>query len=221
VAPAGFAKFNNFSIEFTHRKCIIRLKEGKNLELPDLEIFAFIASVFLSLKGWLTWYRDLASVNRLRTTVSKRLILLTAPLVCFVLILIALTKLAATTVRSDALYISFYLLVGAGFFARPEHIRAELQKLFHQLAVEQYLRGIDSKEFCRRAAHYLALHPFREGNGRAQREFIRELAVEAGYEIAWDLVTQDEMFTASVASFHGGISEAFSIILNKIIRPVR
>ena|SRR5438309_1100371 len=65
------------------------------------------------------------------------------------------------------------------------------------------------------------LHPFREGNGRAQREFIRELAMEAGYEIAWDLVTQDEMFAASVASFHGGSSEAFATILNKIIRPVR
>jgi cell filamentation protein len=74
-------------------------------------------------------------------------------------------------------------------------------------------------------AYYLgeinALHPFREGNGRAQREFIRELAVESGYEIAWDLVTQDEMFAASVASFHGGSSKAFAIILNKIIHPVR
>jgi hypothetical protein len=30
---------------------------------------------------------------------------------------------------------------GNSFFARPEHIRAELQKLFHQLAGEQYLRG--------------------------------------------------------------------------------
>jgi len=65
------------------------------------------------------------------------------------------------------------------------------------------------------------LHPFREGNGRAQREFIRELAVESGYEIAWDLVTQDEMFGASVASFHGGSSEAFATILNKIIHPIR
>jgi cell filamentation protein len=114
---------------------------------------------------------------------------------------------------------------GNSFFARPEHIRAELQKLFHQLAGEQYLRGNDSKGFSQRAAHYLgeinALHPFREGNGRAQREFIRELAVESGYEIAWDRVTQDEMFAASVASFHGGSNEAFATILNKIIRPVR
>src|SRR6266436_268668 len=91
------------------------LREEKNLELPDLEIFAFIASVFLTLKGWWTWYGDIASVNRLRAPVSKRLVLLTAPLVCLALILIALTKLAATTVRSDALYISFYLLVGAGW----------------------------------------------------------------------------------------------------------
>jgi hypothetical protein len=79
------------------------LREEKNLELPDLEIFAFIASVFLALKGWWTWYGDIASVNRLRAPVSKRLVLLMAPLVCLALILIALTKLAATTVRNDAL----------------------------------------------------------------------------------------------------------------------
>jgi hypothetical protein len=45
--------------------------------------------------------------------------------------------------------------------------------------------------------------------------------MEADYEIAWDLVTQDEMFAASVASFHGGSSDAFATILKKIIRPVR
>jgi cell filamentation protein len=87
------------------------------------------------------------------------------------------------------------------------------------------LRGKDSKGFCQRAAHYLgeinALHPFREGNGRAQREFIRGLALEAGYEVAWDLITQDEMLKASVASFHHGSSSEFTMILNKIIRPVR
>jgi hypothetical protein len=95
----------------------------KNLELPDLEIFAFIASVFLSLKSWLTWYSDIASVNCLRIPVSKRLVLLTAPLVCLAVTLIALTKLAATTVRNDALYISFYLLVGAGWLGGMTLIR--------------------------------------------------------------------------------------------------
>jgi cell filamentation protein len=109
---------------------------------------------------------------------------------------------------------------GNSFFARPEHIRAELQKLFHQLAGEQYLRGIDSKGFCQRAAL-----PWRDqcfaSFSRGKRTSAARIHSRAGYEIAWDLVTQDEMFTASVASFHGGISEAFSTILNKIIRPVR
>jgi cell filamentation protein len=69
---------------------------------------------------------------------------------------------------------------GNSFFARPEHIGPDLQKQFHQLAGERCLRGSDSKEFCQRAAYYLgeinALHPFREGNGRAQCVFVRELA---------------------------------------------
>ncbi len=99
----------------SHTGNVLSNLRRKNLELTDLEIFAFIASVFLSLKSWLTWYSDIASVNRLRTPVSKRLVLLTAPLVCLALTLIALTKLAATVVRNDALYISFYLLVGAGW----------------------------------------------------------------------------------------------------------
>ena len=40
---------------------------------------------------------------------------------------------------------------GDSFFARPEHIGSELQKLFHRLAAEQCLRGNDSKVFCQRA----------------------------------------------------------------------
>jgi uncharacterized membrane protein YjfL (UPF0719 family) len=114
LTQAGFAKFNN-SVLGSRTVNVSSDLGRKNLELPDLEIFAFIASVFLSFKGWSTWYGDIVSVNRLRAAVSKRLVLLTAPLVCLALILIALTKLAATTVRNDGLYISFYLLVGAGW----------------------------------------------------------------------------------------------------------
>lgn len=117
------------------------------------------------------------------------------------------------------------IVKGSSFFARPEHIGPELQKLLVQLAGEQFLQRKDARTFCERAAHYFgeinALHPFREGNGRAQREFIRELAVEAGYDIAWDLVTHDEMLNASVASFHKGSSDALATMLNKILHPAR
>jgi cell filamentation protein len=46
-----------------------------------------------------------------------------------------------------------------------------------------------------------ALHPFREGNGRSQREFIRLLALKNGYLLHFDRVSEDEMIIASQKSF--------------------
>jgi cell filamentation protein len=56
-----------------------------------------------------------------------------------------------------------------------------------------------------RAAYFLgeinAVHPFREGNGRTQREFIRELALAGGHRLVWANHTRDEMIRASQQSF--------------------
>ena len=73
-------------------------------------------------------------------------------------------------------------------------MEANLKSTFAKLAAENHLKGLDADAFANRAAYYLgelnAIHPFREGNGRAQREFIRELAAEAGYRINWNRVTR-------------------------------
>jgi len=91
------------------------------------------------------------------------------------------------------------------WFARPEYIEPSLRRIFEELAAEQRLRGLGKKRFVARCAYYLgeinAVHPFREGNGRAQREFVRELALETGYAINWVGVTQAEMGAASLRSF--------------------
>lgn len=44
------------------------------------------------------------------------------------------------------------------------------------------------------------LHPFREGNGRVQREFIRYLGLNAGYEIRWSNVDRDTLLNAMIQS---------------------
>jgi len=44
------------------------------------------------------------------------------------------------------------------------------------------------------------LHPFREGNGRSLREFMRQLALNAGYDLDFTLVPGRMVFEASVAS---------------------
>lgn len=70
---------------------------------------------------------------------------------------------------------------GSPFFARPPFIAPALDELAAKMRAESHLQGLDRDDFALRAGHYLgeinAVHPFREGNGRAQREFVRELGV--------------------------------------------
>ena len=47
------------------------------------------------------------------------------------------------------------------------------------------------------------LHPFREGNGRAQRAFFGQLAREAGYRLAWEGMTREAMTDASIDAMRG------------------
>jgi cell filamentation protein len=46
------------------------------------------------------------------------------------------------------------------------------------------------------------IHPFREGNGRTIREFIRVLALERGYIIEWNKVSKEELLKASIDSVY-------------------
>ncbi|WP_213974965.1 Fic/DOC family protein [Tepidanaerobacter acetatoxydans] len=73
------------------------------------------------------------------------------------------------------------------WFARHNYIPLEGQKLFFNLKRERYLADMPFDKFCERLAHYKTeinmLHPFREGNGRAIREFTRLLAAYNGYEL--------------------------------------
>ena len=62
------------------------------------------------------------------------------------------------------------------------------------------------------------LHPFRDGNGRATREFIRELLEYLGYEIDFFLIDYDKIIEASKIAV---IDESKQIeLLKKFIRKV-
>jgi cell filamentation protein len=86
-------------------------------------------------------------------------------------------------------------------FAFHQHIAASLDRICGELKGEGHLSGSDLERFAIRGAYYLgeinAVHPFREGNGRAQREFIRELGVPNGRVIDWRPVSREEMIEAS------------------------
>lgn len=107
-------------------------------------------------------------------------------------------------------------------FARHMVIESAAKQLFGQLAEEQHLHGLDADMFSQRAGYYLGeinvLHPFRDGNGRAQREFIAQLALGAGHPIDWTGVSQVEMVHASIAAYNSDATELARLIRRALVR---
>ncbi len=96
------------------------------------------------------------------------------------------------------------------FFCRAAYIRREADKLFAALHAENLLLDCPLEKLPFKAAYYLseinAIHPFRDGNGRAQREFIRELLLRRGIKVNYAGVKPERMREASIASFGGDYS---------------
>ncbi|MGD0733141.1 MAG: Fic family protein [Terracidiphilus sp.] len=109
-------------------------------------------------------------------------------------------------------------------FALVQFLQKNLDSMFGRLASEGHLKALGVRSFVERAAFYLGelntLHPFREGNGRTQREFIRELALVAGYRLNWSLVTQEQMYEASSLSHNLGKTTALANVVGAALgRP--
>ena len=89
-------------------------------------------------------------------------------------------------------------------FAEWEFIEDELNRLLHELKKEHYLGNLSIEEFSKRLAYYWAelnvLHPFREGNGRTTREFLRQLSLKNGCNLNFQNVEEKKLLDASIKS---------------------
>ncbi|MCW8167031.1 hypothetical protein D8B22_19300 [Verminephrobacter aporrectodeae subsp. tuberculatae] len=105
---------------------------------------------------------------------------------------------------------------GGVIFARQMVIESAAKQVFGPLSKERHLHGLDADVFSERAGHYLGeinvLHPFREGNGRAQREFIGQLAQAAGHKIDWSGISKEDMIQASLKAYRGDSSGLAGLI---------
>lgn len=88
-------------------------------------------------------------------------------------------------------------------FAPSRFIEPAAQDLFKNLQRENF-KDIPAEKVAERTAYHMAeinvLHPFREGNGRSQREFARTFLLSKGYEIDWSRVDTDRLLQASIRS---------------------
>lgn len=110
-------------------------------------------------------------------------------------------------------------------FALPAYIESYATEVLGQLAAEQHLRDLPRDQFADRLTYYYseinAVHPFREGNGRAQRAFLRQLAIDAEHTLAWEHLDATLLVHASQRSFHGDYSPMRDLIEIVLDRPDR
>lgn len=96
-------------------------------------------------------------------------------------------------------------------------IESAASQLFKELSKEHHLRGLNARRFSERAGYYLGeinvLHPFREGNGRCQREFITQLAQTCDHSIEWTGISQEQMVRASIAAYNSDAKQLSGLIL--------
>lgn len=102
---------------------------------------------------------------------------------------------------------------GSTFFCKSQFIEENLNSTFSNLAKDRYLVSLNAEEFSQKVAYYMSelnmIHPFREGNGRSIREFIRELAMNCNYIINWSLIEKETLLGATI------------IAVNKDLQPLK
>ena len=89
-------------------------------------------------------------------------------------------------------------------FYPPNLIDRELDKVFAKLKEKNMLKETDKEKVFDNLAYVMAelniIHPFREGNGRSIREFIRLMAKRMGYDLNWGNADKEQLLEASILS---------------------
>lgn len=108
-------------------------------------------------------------------------------------------------------------------FCPFNNIKTYSEEIFTKLKLENYLIGLDKEELISRLAYYFgeinAIHPFREGNGRTQRVFVKYLCSILGYNVEFSKVSKEQMLIASIESM-GLSNDKFEEMFSEILNPM-
>lgn len=101
------------------------------------------------------------------------------------------------------------IIKGESLFFNVEFLSYGSDELFGNLAKDKYLNQLTEMEFVELFSYYANelnfLHPFREGNGRAKKIFLTELARRAGFEIDFANISHEELRVAEIKAFGEGM----------------
>lgn len=90
---------------------------------------------------------------------------------------------------------------GGSQFQFRRYIETGMADVHRRLVARKFLSNVDAKTFAREAGEILGdvnyVHPFREGNGRAQLLYLKQLADRAGHQLDLTLIDRDAWMAAS------------------------
>lgn len=85
-------------------------------------------------------------------------------------------------------------------FSEYQYIEENMPLIIKKIDIEK-MKQMDYDTLCKNLSEIMTdlnvLHPFREGNGRTIREFVREMAFECGYEVNFSNVDYDLILDVS------------------------
>ena len=106
-------------------------------------------------------------------------------------------------------------------FCRAVHVAVQLQQRLAAIKAEKGLRGLDSPKFVERLAEHIselnAIHPFREGNGRAMRALLVVIGRQAGHAVEIHRIDAVTWMAASRESFRSGDTGLMRAVISSLI----
>jgi cell filamentation protein len=97
------------------------------------------------------------------------------------------------------------------------------QRMFGRLEQMHWFCALDRAAYVQNMTEFYSslnyLHPFREGNGRTQRLFFRQLAKQSGYHLDFSGVDRDRMMIATIHAA-SGIEDDLRQIFEELLIPL-
>jgi cell filamentation protein len=93
---------------------------------------------------------------------------------------------------------------GGSQFQFRQYIQTGMSDVHRRLTRAGFLKRLPASEFAREAGIIIGdinyIHPFREGNGRTQAQYLQQLAEQAGYQLDFRRIEPGKWIEASKAS---------------------
>ncbi|MCE7006178.1 Fic family protein [Kibdelosporangium philippinense] len=106
-------------------------------------------------------------------------------------------------------------------FAHYAFLDDQVSEVLARLEADDWLTGLSRERFVARLAFYYgeinARHPFREGNGRTQRAFLRQLSASAGWHLDWSELNKANNIEASRRNLVAADTSMLVDVLTRVV----